>query len=215
LGISSFGITTMYVIGILGGVASGKSLATQFFHELGAAVLDGDRAGHAVLREPEVIDAARARWGNEIFDANGQINRAALASIVFAPGEKAGRELRFLEELTHPRIADRLRAEIERLAADGDTKIAVLDAPVMLKAGWDKLCDTILFVDVPAETRKARAKARGWGAAEFERREAAQEPVKFKKKRADVLLDNSGPAEKLRSQIKDFWDSHLARDMRN
>ncbi len=203
----------MFVIGILGGVASGKSLATQFFRELGAAVLDGDRAGHAVLREPDVIAAARQRWGEAIFDATGQIDRAAVAAIVFAPGETAARELRFLEELTHPRIADRLRAEIERLAAEGDTRIAILDAPVMLKAGWDKLCNTILFIDAPAELRQARAKARGWGAAEFEQRESAQESVEIKRKRADVVLDNSGPPEELRSQIKDFWDSQPARDM--
>lgn len=205
----------MVIIGILGGVASGKSLATQYLRELGAAVLDGDRAGHDALREPDVVAAARQRWGEGIVIPPGQIDRAALAAIVFAPGEKAARELRFLEELTHPRITGRLRAEIDRLTADGNTKIAVLDAPVMLKAGWDKLCDTIVFIDVPEELRRARAKARGWSAAEFEQREAAQEPVEIKRKRADVVLDNSGTTDELRSQINHFWDSQLARDMRN
>jgi len=197
----------MYVIGIVGGVASGKSLATEYLRQLGAAVLDGDRAGHEVLREPQIIAAARRRWGEEILDAGGQVVRSKLAEIVFAPGKEAEQELRYLEELTHPRIRARLTDELARLETQGNCSVAVLDAPLLLKAGWDDFCDTILFIDTPQQLRIQRAAARGWTEQDVLRREAAQEPIREKRDLADVILDNGGPPEQLYQQIHDFWDS--------
>jgi dephospho-CoA kinase len=199
------------VLGLLGGASSGKSLVARQFAQLGAYVLDGDRAGHEVLREPEVEQAARRRWGEAIFGPDGRIDRAALAAIVFAPAPDGPRELRYLEELTHPRIAERLREEAAAASARSDVPALVLDAAVMLKAGWDQFCDAIVFVDAPREVRRARAAQRGWDARQFAAREAAQEPVEEKRRRATHVVDNSGTPEAARAQVVRIWAQYVAR----
>ncbi|HEX4129407.1 MAG TPA: dephospho-CoA kinase [Pirellulales bacterium] len=198
----------MLILGILGGVACGKSLVARQFAELGAGLLDADRAGHEVLRMPEVEQAARARWGDGIFGADGHVDRAALAKIVFAPGAEARRELTYLEQLTHPGIATCLRQQAGQFAAQ-HIRAVVLDAPLLLRAGWNVLCDQIIFIDAPWEVRVARAATRGWNEAEVRRREAAQEPLEEKRRRADGVIDNSGSPEHTRAQVVVLWKSLL------
>jgi dephospho-CoA kinase len=97
-----------------------------------------------------------------------------------------------------------LRAEAERLAVAG-YKLLVLDAPVMLKAGWDAMCDAIVFVDAPRDVRLQRALGRGWTPDEFTRREQAQESAEIKRKRANYVIDNGGSIESTRAQTADLW----------
>lgn len=195
----------MKIIGILGGVASGKSFVADCFRELGAATLDGDRIGHEVLRLPEVEQAARQRWGDEIFDAQGHIDRRKIADKVFAETEEASRELAFLESITHDRIGRRLADEAKSLAESGEYPAAILDAPVLLKAGWDHLCDSVVFVEAPEDIRRERAIARGWKEGEVARRERAQTPLIVKKNRSDAVIDNSADRGSTRRNVKDFW----------
>jgi dephospho-CoA kinase len=194
----------MKVIGLLGGIASGKSLVARELERLGATIIDADRAGHDVLRYPNVKQAARQRWGNAIFGAAGEIDRKALAAIVFARTDAGRRELEHLERLSHPEIGRLLNQQMEQLREQG-VRAAILDAPVMLKAGWDRFCDEIWFVDAPYETRLARAKSRGWTAEDFHAREIAQEPVDRKRELADFVLDNSGDIAYTRGQIERLW----------
>lgn len=194
----------MHILGLIGGVASGKSFVAAEFARLGAVVLDADRAGHEVLRLPEVVAAARKRWGDAIFAPDGQIDRKRLAAIVFAKTPQGRVELEHLEHLTHPRIGERLQQQLAQAAADG-VRVAILDAPVLLKAGWDRFCDRIVFVDASRPVRLARALARGWSEAEFNDRESAQESLTFKADRADDSIDNSGSAEETRAQIMRLW----------
>jgi dephospho-CoA kinase len=200
----------MRVLGLLGGIASGKSIVAKKLQELGAVVLDADRAGHDVLRLPHVKDAARKRFGASIFHTTGndagEIDRKKLAAIVFAHTDEGRGELAFLEKLTHPEIGRRLQDQLDELAQQG-VQVAVLDAPVMLKAGWDGFCDQIWFIDAPLDTRLERAKSRGWTAAEFRARELAQEPVERKRELADLVLDNSRDLEYTHRQIERFWPS--------
>ena len=194
-------LAPLRVIGLLGGVASGKSLVSAIFAEHGLGVLDADRAGHEALRLPQVIAAARKRWGDEILGPDGQIDRGRLAKIVFEPGETGSREREFLEQLTHPEIARLLMQEANQMAAAGVTAV-VLDAAVMIEAGWDKWCDKLVYIEVPRTIRLARALARGWKEEDFIAREAAQESLDFKRRRADVVIDNSGSTEQTRAQIE-------------
>jgi dephospho-CoA kinase len=196
----------MILIGILGGVASGKSEVSRRLRSLGAAVLDADRVGHAVLREAEVRQAVQRRWGEAVLDAAGEIDRRKVAEIVFAAAPESRAELTFLEQLTHPLIGQRLQEQLAELHREG-VRAAVLDAPVMLKAGWDRLCQRIVFVDAPREVRLARARQRGWTEADFAAREAAQEPLETKRSRADVTLDNSLTRQHLFAQVDRFWRS--------
>jgi dephospho-CoA kinase len=195
----------MKIIGLIGGVASGKSTVAKCLAELGAAVLDADAAGHEALRDPDVERAARVRWGDGIFGADGHIHRPALAAVVFGPEASATAELKYLESLTHPLIRRRLREQISQLQADGKHSAAVLDAPVLLKAGWNELCDVVVFVDAPQAVREARARQRGWSAEEFARREAAQEPLPEKRALSDATIDNSGDLQDTRRRVGEFW----------
>ena len=188
------------VIGVLGGIAAGKSLVAQQLARLGAGVLDADQAGHDVLRQPEVVQAVVRRWGPEVLDPDGTINRRRLAQRVFDHAE----ELKHLEAITHPRIEQRLRRQAGRLVQQG-AKALVLDAPLLLRAGWDRWCDLLVFVDAPESLRLQRAAARGWSPEQFRRRETAQEPLEEKRRRADVVIDNSGSPEQTREQVERLW----------
>jgi dephospho-CoA kinase len=194
----------MLTLGLVGGIASGKSLVAQCFYELGAVVLDGDRAGHAVLREPDVIAAVGARWGDKVIDAAGQVVRREVAKIVFAPGN--GAEMEFLEQLTHPRIEQRLKAELAAVkAAPAPPPAVVIDAALLFEAGWDKLCDKIIFVDAPRDVRLERAVRRGWSAEQFAAREAAQLPPEEKRQRSHIVIRNVRTLESLREVVRLTW----------
>ncbi len=208
----------MRVLGILGGVASGKSQVTQILAELGCGVLDADRAGHEVLKQPDVKKAIRQRWGNDVFDAggevDGEVDRPAVAKIVFASptadaekresSRQVNDERKFLERLTHGRIGEALRRQADDLAA-GRVEAIVLDAALLLEAGWDAMCDALVFVDASRDVRLHRAKSRGWSEADFAAREAAQESLEAKRRRADFEIDNSGDLESLRENVEQFW----------
>jgi len=196
----------MQLIGILGGVASGKSLVARQLARRGAAVLDADRAGHEVLRLPRIEAAARSRWGEVIFGRDGHIDRARLAKIVFADPPGGPEERKYLEELTHPEIARHLSRQAAEFSASS-AAVAVLDAPLLLEAGWDKLCQKLVFVDAPRQTRLRRALARGWNKEDFAAREAVQESLDLKREHADVKIDNSGSPEQTEAQVERFWQS--------
>lgn len=191
------------VIGLLGGVASGKTLVAECLEALGAGRLDADRAGHEALRDPQVIAALEARFGREVL-VEGQLDRKAIATRVFAPPPAGPANLAFLESLTHPRIGEILMAQAEELTAAGH-ELLVLDAAVMLKAGWHQLCDKVIFVDAPPEVRRRRAMTRGWSEAEFAAREGAQESLDEKRRHADFVIDNSGSPESTRAQVERLW----------
>jgi dephospho-CoA kinase len=194
----------MRLIGILGGVASGKSLVARQLAGLGAGLLDADRAAHEVLRTAEVEAAARKRWGEEIFGPDGRIDRPRLAKIVFADAPQAEGDRTYLEQLIHPEVEKRLARQAEQMAAAG-RPAAVLDAPLLAEAGWDKLCDRLWFVDAPRPLRLARALERGWSEKDFDARESAQQSLERKRRRADAVVDNSASPEETREQVRHLW----------
>ncbi len=199
------------VIGLVGGVASGKSSVAEAFRRLGAAVLDADKAGYEVLCEPAVEEAARQRWGEAVFGADGHLSRAAVAARVFAPPPAGPLELEFLESVTHPRIAARLERQLRELQSSGRVRAIILDAPVMIKAGWNKFCNCIVFVEAPRAQRLERARLRGWSEKEFDHREAAQESLDAKRARADVVIDNSGSLDSTARQVESIWRQVVER----
>jgi dephospho-CoA kinase len=196
----------MVTIGLIGGVASGKSEVARLFELLGAARIDADRLGHEVLDEPEVRQALVKRWGPAIVDDSGRVDRRSVGRLVFGDAPGAAQELAYLEQITHPRIGAKLGAAIREAATRGDPAV-VVDAAVMLKAGWDAHCDYVIFVDVPRDERLRRASQRGWTEAQFAAREAAQTPLDVKLRRADRIIDNAGPLEETFKQVKAIWTS--------
>ena len=182
-------------------MGSGKSLVASEFEKHGARALSGDQFGHEALHRPDVKEKVVERWGAEILDAEGEVNRRKLGAIVFADPE----ERKKLEGLVFPWITRRIGEEIARAIADPSVKFVVLDAAVMLEAGWAESCDRIVFVDAPREQRLQRlAGQRGWNAQEVDKREKSQWPLTEKLKRADWTLDNSGTTEKLGHQVQEL-----------
>ncbi len=197
----------MKVLGLVGGVSSGKSFVAQCFRELGALVLDGDKAGHEVLTEPAVIEQLRQRWGDGILSADGSVNRRAVAKIVFA--RDGAEELRFLEGISHPRIGAQFQQAIAGARQSGNVRAVVLDAALLFDGGWDKLCDVVLFVSVPREVRLNRAQSRGWSQADLIAREAVQLPLDEKRHRSGYVIDNSGKPDETRQQVAEFWRQYV------
>ena len=198
---------TMKIIGIIGGIGSGKSTAARLFQQSGAAIISVDVIGHQILLLPKVKESARARWGLTVFGNSSlestafgntaEIDRRKLAAVVFAD-EK---ELAYLKLLTHPLIAEEVHRQQKEHEKSG-VQLCLLDAPLLLESGWEHLVDLIVFVSAPAEARWERVKVRGWTETEWKQREAAQFLVEEKKCRADVILDNSGDVEHLRLQVE-------------
>jgi dephospho-CoA kinase len=102
---------------------------------------------------------------------------------------------------------------IRQISDEGAATAIVLDVPLLVEAGWHRLCDHVLYVDVPREVREARAVARGWAPEEFARREATQQPLPEKRGVAGVVIDNSGSVEAAQAQIDNFWDSLISRSL--
>lgn len=196
----------MKIIGLLGGVAAGKSQVARLFEHFGAEVLDADSVGHEVLRMPSVRDAVRQHFGPGVFGPDGHVIRSRLGRIVFGSQPDAPQQLALLESLTHPHIRRELRSQADRMLADG-VPLVILDAPVLLKAGWDELCDALVFVDCPEPVRRARAVARGWTAEDFAAREAAQASVESKRALGDFVVDNSGSLGYTQGQIEKVWQT--------
>jgi dephospho-CoA kinase len=189
------------VVGLIGGIGGGKSQVAAAFARQGARIIAGDQLGQAALREPDVRTRVVARWGDGILDEGGAIDRRRLAAIVFAdPNERKA-----LEAITHPWIHRRIRDEIEEAGKNPEVPLIVLDAAIMLEAGWNEVCDRLIYIEAPRAMRLERvARQRGWTEKEVDAREQAQLPLTEKVVRADHVLDNSASLEHLNRQVNDL-----------
>lgn len=195
------------VIGLVGGIGSGKSTVARIFGELGAAVVDFDRLAHDELVVPEVVDTLRAWWGDSILPTSGKIDRQVLASIVFGDAAQLAR----LEGLLYPRLKERSERIIAGHQIDPGVAAVILDAPKLLEAGLADWCDVLVFIDADRAVRSERVTGiRGWSPAEWERRENLQIPLDRKRANADYVIVNHSSIEHLRSQVEQAFKSVLA-----
>jgi dephospho-CoA kinase len=186
------------VIGLIGGIGAGKTTAARGFQMRNGAVIDADVIGHRTLEQPNIIEKVTQRWGDSVRKANGSLDRRAIGRIVFAnPKERNA-----LEEMVFPFIGKECKKEIKKALDDPDIRFAVLDAAVLLEAGWNENVDRIVYIEAPREIRLARvAERNGWSEADLTAREAAQWPAEMKKAKSDVILINEASSEDLQRQI--------------
>jgi dephospho-CoA kinase len=187
------------VLGIVGGIGSGKSFVAQRLVALGGHLIVADALGHEGLRQPEIKHAIRERWGDGVFDGD-EVDRRRLAKIVFADDA----ERHALEALQFPYIGRRVAEEIDKARRDPAIGFVILDAAVLLEAGWRSRCDHVLFVDAPRHLRLERVKVRGWTEADLAAREAHQMPLDEKRALCDEVLVNDGTIAAVDSRLRDF-----------
>lgn len=186
------------VIGLLGGIGSGKSLVAAQFRQFGCAVVDADAVGHVLLAEPAIRDGLRQRFGDGILDASGGIDRRALGRRAFADDESR----LALESIVHPELWRRVRLAVDE-ARRTDVPAVVLDAALILEKGLDTLCRVLVYIEVPKTLRRARVlQTRGWDPEEADRREASQVSLKTKQQRADFHIDNGSSPEHTLDQVR-------------
>jgi dephospho-CoA kinase len=186
------------VIGLIGAIGAGKSTAARCFAARGGCVIDADALGHEALAQPEIVEQLGARWGAGVRKPDGTLDRRSIARIVFGHPQ----ERNALERLVFPYIGERCLQEIARAMADPVVRFVVLDAAVLLEAGWNTAVDRIVYIDAPRDVRLARLAARsGWTDADLTAREAAQWPDQTKKARADAVIVNAAGPEELQEQV--------------
>lgn len=192
------------MIGLVGGIGSGKSfLAKELKKNHAVVIVEGDAAGHEVLKETAVKQSLRQTFGDQIFDRSGEVDRKRMSELVFGSGPARESARAALEAIVHPRITDRLIQEIREAQSQPGVEFVVLDAAVLLEAGWRKLCDKVIFVEASDRQRLERvAASRGWTLEQLRAREESQLPLEQKRKEADDVVDNSQGAEHARIQLE-------------
>ena len=190
------------VLGLVGGIGAGKSTVANALARHGGKVVAGDPLGHEALEQPDILARVVEIWGERgILTPEGKVDRKKFGRIVFPSPVERSR----LEHLVHPYIERRIREEIDKAAADPAVRFVVLDAAVMLEAGWDGVCDKLIYVDAPRAVRLERVqRQRKWTDQDLANREAVQMPAEKKKERADAVIDNGGPAEATVAQVDEL-----------
>jgi dephospho-CoA kinase len=200
----------MLRVGLTGGIGSGKSTVSARLAELGAVILDADKAARAVV-EPGTpgLAAITAAFGAGVLAADGSLDRARLAEIVFADEAALGR----LNAITHPLIHEYIRAAEEAaIGAGGDDVVLVHDVALLAEWGRAKEFDLVIVVDVPAETQLERLTgARGMAEDQARARMAAQATREQRLAVADIVIDNSGTREDLDRRVAEVWAELQAR----
>lgn len=198
----------MKTVGLTGGIGSGKSTAAGILADLGAYVIDADRVGHSVY-EPGTPGWQQvvAAFGDDILGSDGTIDRKRLGGMVFSDAAQLAR----LNGIVHPLIRTAVGDRISELRRGDQRQPVVVEAAVLLEAGWDSLVDEVWVIVTNRSAVVERVKVqRGLDAAAIEARIAAQLGDAERRRRADVVIDNSGDLDQLRADLASHWQQRLA-----
>jgi len=192
----------MKVIGLTGGIGSGKSTVAQFLAELGAVILNTDEVGHKAFKsDSESWRKVVAAFGKQIVTPDGNIDRKKLGEIVFGNAESLSR----LNQIMHPRMYALVKAQLEEYRQRG-VKVVVLEAPLLLEADWTSLVDEVWVTTAPEATVLKRLEERsGMSQAESLTRIRSQLPSTERVRHADVVINTDCDLDELRSQVKELW----------
>ena len=196
----------MIVIGLTGGIGTGKSEVARILQGLGAALINADQVGHEAYKpHSEIWQEVVKAFGEEILQPNGEIDRKKLGSIVFSHPQQLVR----LNQIMHPRMARIVAQRIERLREEG-VPVVVVEAALLFEAGWDSLVDEVWTTDSTVEAIISRLQARnGFSEEEIRKRINSQMSAKERLARADVVIDNSGDVANLERTVQSLWNNRV------
>lgn len=191
----------MLRVGLTGGIASGKSTVAAMLRELDCPVLDADTLGHELLEQgQDAYHEVVREYGKEILDTYGKVDRSKLGQIIFADAQKRVR----LNQILHPRILDVVRKWFAALAQAGGPELAVVEAALIIEAGYNKELDQVIVCWCPAEQQLQRLMERGLTAEQAQLRIAAQMPMEEKRRLGDETIDCSGSLEETERQAMEM-----------
>lgn len=194
---------SVYLIGLTGNIATGKSTVSGMLRDLGAHVIDADRVAHEVMEHGSAVwEAIVERFGTDVVGADGEIDRRALGRIVFADPT----ELAALERIVHPAVIDEIEHRIERIGAADPRAVIVVEAIKLIESGMYRRYDALWVVTCSKSAQLARLMARnGLNEREARLRMEAQSPAEQKVALADVVIDNSGTLAATAAQVRAAW----------
>lgn len=196
------------IIGITGGISSGKSTVARMLASLGAEIIDADEMCHRLIHVNEVKSKIIERFGDTIQDMYNKIDRSRLAELVFQ--DKTC--LDDLCNILHPIVIEQIRTKIAEIEKRGRRRAMVIDAALLEESGLSLMCDFIIFVNTVRDQRVHRSKiSRHWRDGELEKRERFQMRLEDKRKKADYIIDNNFTEENTFRQIKEFWQLYIEK----
>ncbi len=197
------------VIGITGGIASGKSTVAKMLRSLGASIIDADKICHHLINTEEIKEKIRKKWGNNVQNKDGKINRRTLGKIVFADKGK----LLVLNKIVHPKVIKQIKSQIAEITDKDKANVIVLDAALLVESNLTNLCDILLFVDAKKHICTKRAQnIRKWPLHETTKREKFQYTMREKRGMADIIINNNLSKVNTFNQVKDFWYQFITKN---
>jgi len=196
----------MIVIGLTGGIGTGKSEVARIFQELGAVLINADQIGHqAYTLHSEIWQEVVKAFGEEILQPNGEIDRKKLGSIVFADPDQLTR----LNQIMHPRMARMVAQQVQELREQG-ADVVVVEAALLFEAGWDSLVGEVWSTESPEYLVIKRLQSRsGLSQEEAKKRIGSQMSGEERKSRSQVVVDNSGDLIELERVVRSIWDRRV------
>lgn len=193
---------TKKVLGITGGIGSGKSTIARMFKEFGATIIDADKICHELLDTPKIQKKIINIWPELANDESKKINRTKLGKIAFS----SKNDIETLNKIIHPIVIKKIKQDIAELNKNQKDEIIIIDAALIEETNLSSLCDLVIFIETKKTIRSKRCQTdRNWNVTEISKREKFQIPTNTKKKRAKVVINNNMTKDCTRDQVHEFW----------
>ena len=197
------------IIGITGGIASGKTTVAAEFEKLGCAVIDADKIAHQLLKNEKIKQKIIDLFGKKLLNTDGKIDHKKLADIVFDNPEK----LKALNNLLHPVVLAQAEQLIVQYESNRAVKAIVIDMPLLIEVGWKKKCNRVIFVDCEEKKRLKRAQNKGFfEKKQLKNRENLQISLDIKRNLAENIIDNNKDFSSLKKQVAEIFSNIIVSE---